>query len=942
MFVFDYVKNLFVGNAEPGTEQNDQQRQNSSSGIKSTLSTALKFGAAVVVIATTAYLQYKSMQSGFEAWKPSNDSDDNFNPLPSNLNEFSAFNELDTYANIDKDFLQHPDLEFYDPTSPEGSYRRSAVSFRANSLIIDEGQTVVITKAMLEATDNMCDDFQRQFSVINVENGQFEYVSNPGVAVFTFTQQDINDDAIQFRHDGGEAAPSYDIKATCTETSDTTGYQQPTITFTNINDVPDLVTYHFTICQNETVILDGTMLNAIDPDNTPDALTFTVEDVQNGFFYRTTAPQTSITTFTQQEVDDGDIRFKHYDVELAPSFRVKVDDGGAATDYVDAIIDFCNVNDPPKIENNQFTIEEGQTIPVDETMISVIDPDNNSTSLVFTAEVQHGFFSKVNDLQKTPITTFTMEDIFGGKIQVTHDGTEHPMTCRIKVSDEEFETDFEETLINYNPVNDMPQFESNELIKIERGSEVVLTANMLNVIDPDNHPTEIGFLVKSLSHGNIERTDQPGSISSFSLQDIQDGKIKLVHDGSSYAPAFSFSITDGENETEGYQAGIEFRDPTDTNVDDDTIDDTVSNVPIPSFPTESIIIGGVAGGACLFFSVSTILGVGACAAVAAKNKKDKEFRESMKKIELVSGSFTESFKAEHQIKFKAIKLEKRIGGGGGGDVFKAIWENRDVAYKSFTLKNEDTIRSFEREARLLLKLNHPNIVRMFGVCIISADRAGIIMEYMPMGSLRDVLRDIKLSWHQIWGISKDVILGLVFLHKNNIMHRDIKSGNVLIHKEGDQLHAKLTDFGLSKQQTTEETATCAMGTYKWMAPELITSEKPVYRPSCDMYSIGLLFFAIVTGEQPFSGITNTIRIPMKIAQGELKLDVPKNCSPKYAELMQSCWSRRAEERPSAEKVKNDLNKHEYEIINYQEDEIINYQSESEQLNTTNKRVVINM
>ena len=92
----------------------------------------------------------------------------------------------------------------------------------------------------------------------------------------------------------------------------------------------------------------------------------------------------------------------------------------------------------------------------------------------------------------------------------------------------------------------------------------------------------------------------------------------------------------------------------------------------------------------------------------------------------------------------------------------------------------------------------------------------------------------------------DICNGINFLHDKDILHRDLKSANVLIYKKDDELHAKITDFGLSKEQTAANKMATSkwMGTPQYLAPDLFTASRPEYTKKCDVYSTGVIFWEI--------------------------------------------------------------------------------------------------
>ncbi|MCH8997375.1 MAG: FecR domain-containing protein, partial [Proteobacteria bacterium] len=218
-----------------------------------------------------------------------------------------------------------------------------------NSLTVAEGATVVLSSSDLSATDPDDADAGLIFTVSGVANGQFEFTTNPGVAIAQFTQQNITDGVVVFVHDGGEAAPSYSVSVSDGLLSDAGA---AAITFNSLNDAPTLINNSLTVAEGATVVLRASDLSATDPDDADAGLIFTVSGVVNGQFEFTTNPGVAITQFTQAQVSAGDVRFVHDGGEAAAAYQVTVSDGVNTTAPAAASVTFTNLNDPPIVDLN--------------------------------------------------------------------------------------------------------------------------------------------------------------------------------------------------------------------------------------------------------------------------------------------------------------------------------------------------------------------------------------------------------------------------------------------------------------------------------------------------------------------------------------------------------------------------------------------------------------
>jgi hypothetical protein len=212
-----------------------------------------------------------------------------------------------------------------------------------NSLTVTEGGSVVLSGTDLSATDVDNAAGSLTFSVSNVSGGQFELVSGPGVAITSFTQAQVSGGEVRFVHDGGEAAPSYDVTVSDGALSD--GPATPTISFTNQNDAPSLTNNRLTITKGGIAVLSGANLAATDVDNAAGSLTFTVSSVSGGQFELVSSPGVAITSFTQAQVSGGEVRFVHDGGQTAPSYDVAVSDGALSDGPATATINFINPTD---------------------------------------------------------------------------------------------------------------------------------------------------------------------------------------------------------------------------------------------------------------------------------------------------------------------------------------------------------------------------------------------------------------------------------------------------------------------------------------------------------------------------------------------------------------------------------------------------------------------
>ncbi len=251
----------------------------------------------------------------------------------------------------------------------------------------------------------------------------------------------------------------------------------------------------------------------------------------------------------------------------------------------------------------------------------------------------------------------------------------------------------------------------------------------------------------------------------------------------------------------------------------------------------------------------------------------------------------------------------KIGGGTGGVVFRGEWTTKALSVAMKKLFHVEDAQGLEicREVTILSKLRHPNIISYYGTVTLS-DGYYIVTELAEEGSLWYFLRNHPdPDLHRSFRWAKEIARGVEYLHRCKCIHRDLKSGNVLLVED----HAKICDFGSAKHVQTENVSTVRTsptGTYQWRSPEAIHGKKA--SPSWDVYSYGILLWELVTHKIPFSHLN--LRIPeqefelqMKISNGE-RPPIPDSCKPTLASLMRRCWSEEPDSRPIFTQVLTDL------------------------------------
>jgi serine/threonine protein kinase len=247
---------------------------------------------------------------------------------------------------------------------------------------------------------------------------------------------------------------------------------------------------------------------------------------------------------------------------------------------------------------------------------------------------------------------------------------------------------------------------------------------------------------------------------------------------------------------------------------------------------------------------------------------------------------------------QALQLGRKLGQGTFGVVYHGHYQGGEVAIKQLLQQQLDatSLEAFQQEFKLMAQLRSPHIVYFYGIC--TQEPYSLVMEYMPKGSLYQVLHSQEtLSANVCLQLAIDTGKGLAYLHAQSIIHRDVKSLNVLV---DNHYHAKLTDFGLAKTKSVASSTTTghAVGSLYWMAPELFKRGiKPDY--ASDMYSYGMVLWEIVTREHPWKEASNAAVVSAWVMQGERET-IPEKAPVKFKEVIKHCWFQDPKQRISAQ------------------------------------------
>ncbi|KAI7844166.1 hypothetical protein COHA_002301 [Chlorella ohadii] len=262
-----------------------------------------------------------------------------------------------------------------------------------------------------------------------------------------------------------------------------------------------------------------------------------------------------------------------------------------------------------------------------------------------------------------------------------------------------------------------------------------------------------------------------------------------------------------------------------------------------------------------------------------------------------------------EVQWRELTVLRLIGRGSFGAVYLADWNRTRVAVKVLMSKDDITrgelqlpdrvMRELQAEAGVMSRMRHPNVVQFMGLVALPP---ALITEYCSRGSLYDCLaaaRDnsaaaAQLTWHRRLSMAIDGGTGLLYLHRRNIIHRDVKSPNLLV---DEHWRVKCSGKALSQGRC---------------APEVLEGEKAT--AASDVYSFGMVLFELLTWRLPWTfADTSPFKVGATIRRGGRPEVPPREQLPgpdtagwagldAYVQLMRDCWAQQPQERPSFDEV----------------------------------------
>ncbi|XP_071716419.1 serine/threonine-protein kinase 54-like [Rutidosis leptorrhynchoides] len=285
---------------------------------------------------------------------------------------------------------------------------------------------------------------------------------------------------------------------------------------------------------------------------------------------------------------------------------------------------------------------------------------------------------------------------------------------------------------------------------------------------------------------------------------------------------------------------------------------------------------------------------------------------------------------EWEIELNKLDIRNVIAHGTYGTVYKALYDGQHVAVKVLdwgedgvvTILEAAALRSsFQQEVAIWHKLNHPNVTKFIGASMGTSDlkipsddtsktrnrnslpsrACCVVVEYLQGGTLKKYLKENskkKLSFKSVVELALDLSRGLSYLHSKKIVHRDVKTENMLLDIHGT---LKIADFGVARVEALNpRDMTGVTGTLSYMAPEVLDG-KP-YNRKCDVYSFGICLWEIYCCDvMPYADLSFA-EISAAVVNQNLRPKIPKCCPKAFASILKKCWDVKPEKRPEMEEV----------------------------------------
>ncbi len=408
-----------------------------------------------------------------------------------------------------------------------------------NTLSIHQGETVPMTSAWLGMTDDFSPN-QINITLSNLQHGQFLLVPF-NQSIIKFPQQQLQAGQIFFATDGSTSTPSYQVilndpgVVLAPFPANITFYRKPVIH-----------NNHPVIHQGQSLPLMSTFLNITD-DYPANQVNFIVSAVQHAQFQLSPSNQ-SIIQFTAQQLQSGRVFFVQDGSTGTPSYQLSVHDPYFTLPPSPANITFYR---QPVLLNNRLSIHQGESVLLNTSWLAVQDDYPASQVNITASQVQHGQFALLG--QNHSITQWTEQQLLSGQVVFIQDNSTGTPRYQLSLRDPYFSLPPSSAKIIFyrRPILQQTSF------SMHQGQSLLMTPALLNLTD-DSAPDQVIFTVESLQNGQFVFTPASTSITTFTEQQLLDGQIELVQDGSVMSPSYQISLSDGYFSMPAKPANITF------------------------------------------------------------------------------------------------------------------------------------------------------------------------------------------------------------------------------------------------------------------------------------------------------------------------------------------------------------------------------------------------
>ncbi len=453
------------------------------------------------------------------------------------------------------------------------------------AIAIAEGQTIPLSTANLQVTDEESAPANLTYTVTTVTAGKFILLADDS-ELLTFTQADLDaGNVVGFRHDNSETAPSFTLSVTDgVNTVKISSADLDGITYRPVNDTPVVNPKAFAVTEGGSVVLTPAALNTTDVESGPADLTYQVTltngdaEQPDGFEVKGVLLTKDIT-FTQSDINAGLVKFIHGGSNFAPQIEMTVTDtfdpeAEQVTVPVALDITFTASNDVPEVVTNTLSLSEGETVTLSAANLLTKDEESAATGLTYTLDkVSSGQF-QIFDPDQGVVTkvltvgdTFTQAQVNQGLIQFAHDGSEVAPSYTLTVADEPLTAGEAPNTVTttvtipaggFKNVNDAPTFSKNRL-EIAEGGTVVFTTSNLLATDVDSLDSRLEFEITDVAQGTFflrGKALAPGQ--TFNIAAIAFGELSFKHDGGEQPPSYTVIVRDDQGASNTAPADIVF------------------------------------------------------------------------------------------------------------------------------------------------------------------------------------------------------------------------------------------------------------------------------------------------------------------------------------------------------------------------------------------------